>query len=331
MDRPSRRSRILSPLWRRLAPIAAVALLAAAAPPPLKAMRWLAPGVAPVKALATRPRECLAAPSDADEAYRVELGRAAFRAPLLLGGQAARAGIACETCHQNGRSNPNFDFPGLSGAPGTADVTSSLFSSHRGDGVDNPKPIPDLGGPKDKLKVSQAREGRALEAFIHGLITQEFDGAEPPPAVLEGLAAYVRAMGPVACPAGPDEPVRLSGALADARRAIRAAQAAIERGDASAAAVMVEAARAQLGAMNERYAGPALAPERSLLAAADRDLAVALAGVRSSDPAAGAELSAWLGRSQAWGASLARRERLSLYEPRRLANLAVTPTPKPAN
>ncbi|MGF7473737.1 hypothetical protein WFJ45_23635, partial [Salmonella enterica subsp. enterica serovar Minnesota] len=70
------------------------------------------------------------------------IGRAAFNSPLLLGGQAARAGLSCASCHRNGRGNPDFHFPGISGAPGTADVTASLLSSHRGDGQFNPKPIP---------------------------------------------------------------------------------------------------------------------------------------------------------------------------------------------
>ena len=151
--------------------------------------RWLAPGADPVAALSSAYVECLTPPTDPQQAYLVEIGRTAFRTPMVLGGQAARAGIACESCHQGGRRSPDFFFPGLSGAPGTADVTSALFSSHRDDGIDNPRPIPDLGGPKSALKISQDPSSPALETFIHGLVTQEFDGAEPPPTVLKGLAA----------------------------------------------------------------------------------------------------------------------------------------------
>ena len=282
-------------------------------------MRWLPPGFPPARALAIRPPECLVRPSDTDAAYRVELGRAAFRTPLLLGGQAARAGVSCETCHQNGRSNPHFDFPGVSGAPGTADVTSSLFSSHRGDGTDNPKPIPDLGGPKDRLKVAQAPQGRKLEAFIRGLVVEEFDGPEPPPAVLDGLAAYVRAMSPAACAARP-EPVRLRGDVDEARRAVRAALAALDHQDPAAAALMVEAARTRLGLMHERYAG--FEAEQRQVRLADLDLAGALAAIRARAPAAAQGLTAWLAGSTAWEAALARAERRSLYDPARLARLA---------
>ena len=73
------------------------------------------------------------------------------------------------------------------------------MSSHRGDGIFNPKPIPDLAGDPAKLKISRDPRKTDLRTFIHGLITQEFDGPEPPPAVLDGLAAYVRSLSPDAC------------------------------------------------------------------------------------------------------------------------------------
>ena len=307
---------------KRLAILAASLVLTApalAADGPLRAMRWLAPGADKVRALSTRPTECLGRTSDLNEAYLVEVGRAAFRTPLVLGGQAARAGVACETCHKGGRTNPDFDFPGISGPPGTADVTSSLFSSHRGDGVDNPKPIPDLGGAKDRLKVSQARTGRALESFIHGLVTQEFDGPEPSPAVLDGLAAYVRALSPAACPKAPTETVSAEAYLEDARRAVRAAGAALGKGDKPTSALMIGAARSQLGLIYERYADRSLSGDRDSLTGADRQLAVAAAAARSGSPGAARQLSAWLVLSRSWGARLVRDESKSLFNPKRLA------------
>ncbi len=317
MDRARRRSGLLIAG-------AAVALGAAAvpAPPPLKAMRWLAPGADAARLLTRRPVECLRTPAGRDEIYRVELGRAAFRSPLLLGGQAARAGLACETCHQNGRTNANFDFPGLSGRPGTADVTSSMMSTHRGNDIFDPVPIPDLGGPKVALKISQARRPPALEHFIHGLITEEFDGPEPPPAVLAGLAAYVRALTPAACPGATSEPLRVESAIADARRAARAALSALAHGDPPAAVVMVEAARAQLGAIAERYGDPDLATTRQRLAVADLDLAATLAAIRRHDRGAPDRLIAWLARSEAWAAALRRQEGRSFYSPATLARAA---------
>ena len=291
-------------------------------------MRWLAPGADASAILTHQPTECLGAAHGPDEAYAVELGRAAFRSPLLLGGQAARAGVSCETCHRNGRSNPDFHFPGVSGAPGTADVTTSVLSSHRGDGIDNPKPIPDLSGPRSALKVSQDPADRKLEAFIHGIVTQEFDGAEPPAAVLAGVAAYVRALRPEACPARALEVVSPLAALHDARRAVRAAQAALARGDGPAAQVMIEAARGRLGDLNERYAAPGLAPIRADLVAASRDLAVAREEIAAGRPQAAAHRSAWVDRMPAWESRLVAMVRASLYDPHRLAQAAKASDPR---
>jgi hypothetical protein len=282
-------------------------------------MRWLAPGADASAALTRRPTECLRLPADPEAAYLVELGRAAFRTPLLLGGQAARAGIDCETCHRGGRANPAFDFPGVSGAPGTADVTTSVLSSHRGDGIDNPKPIPDLSGPKSKLKVDQAPGSAALETFIHGIVTEEFDGDEPPPAVLKGLAAYVRALSPDACPTAAAEPVTAAGALADVRRTLAAAAAALDHGDGAAAALMVESARSQLGDIHERYAGPALAAERDALERAGADLAAAEADARRGLPSAKADIGVWLAGEPAWSRAVLAAEAASLYSPQALA------------
>ena len=146
--------------------------LAAAEGFALRAMGWLAPGADPAAVLTVEPAECLTLFTDAAHRASVEIGRAAFRTPVLLGGQAARAGLSCESCHRGGRSNAGFLFPGVSGRPGTADVTSSLFSSHRGDGVDDPLPIPDLAGDRARLKVAPG----ALAPFIPGRIVAEFAG-----------------------------------------------------------------------------------------------------------------------------------------------------------
>jgi hypothetical protein len=283
-------------------------------------MRWLAPGADASVVLTHRPSECLAKPDDAERAYLVELGRAAFRTPLLLGGQTARAGIDCETCHRSGRSNPDFDFPGVSGAPGTADVTTSVLSSHRGDGIDNPKPIPNLSGRKSKLKVSQDPSSPALESFIHGIVTQEFDGDEPPPAVLKGLAAYVRSLSPAACPTHAAEPITTAGALADVRRALLAAIAALDHGDGAAAALMVESARSQLGDIDERFAGPSLAAQRAVLERAAADLGAAEADARRSAGSAKTDLAVWLSEEPTWAPAVAATSG-SLYDPRKLARV----------
>ena len=321
MDRARRRSRLLIVLAGL-----ALALGAARADTPapdLRALRWIAPGADAVRILTRRPVECLPGPTGRADPWRVEVGRAAFRSPLLLGGQAARAGVACETCHRNGRTNPDFAFPGLSGAPGTADVTSFVFSTHRGDHVDDPRPIPDLGGPKTSLKISQAPDSPALKTFIRGLVTEEFDGVEPPLAVLDGLAAYVRALSPAACGPGGWEAVTAQGAIFDTLRAVAAAQGAMRRGDGATAIVMIQAARAQLGDLAERYAGGALAGERQSLVRASIALGAIADEARRGEPEASESLAVWLNDAHAWRGAVLRTQSLSLYDPGRLA-LALT-------
>ena len=321
MDRPRRRPRLLSARRILVAGAVACALGAARADTlavPLRALRWTAPGADVVRILTRRPVECLAVPGDPEAAYRVEVGRAAFRDPLLLGGQAARAGVACESCHRNGRTNPDFSFPGLSGAPGTADVTSFVFSTHRGDHVDDPRPIPDLGGPKAKLKIDQSPRSPALKTFIHGLVREEFEGAEPPPAVLEGLAAYVRALDPAVCPSSGWEPVTAGAAIADSLRAAAAARAALAHRDRPTALVMIQAARAQLGELAEHYDGPTLTAEHKRLTNASYVLADIAEAVRRADPGADGRLAGWERGAGEWRPALLKAEPQSLYDPGRL-------------
>ena len=291
----------------------------AATPLPIRSARWIAAGADKARLLSEKPSECLAKPQTPDLAYQVEIGRAAFNTPLLLGGQASRAGLQCESCHRGGRTNPEFFFPHVSGKPGTADVTTSVFSSHRGDGIDNPKPIPDLSGPRNLLKVSRDPKKPDLRNFIHGLVTEEFDGAEPPPAVMDGLAAYVRSLRPDACPANPTAPIRMESVMADATRAMRAGEAAVARKDAPTAVMMVASARTQLGLIYERYQAPALSDERVLLRDTDLDLASIQDDLRAGNAMAAMRLAMWPAQANILTRKLAAREDKSLFDPRRLA------------
>jgi hypothetical protein len=296
--------------------------LAAPDDPPIRAMRWAPADADPGRALGSAPTECLRVPADPALARSVEIGRAAFRTPVLLGGQAARAGVMCETCHKGGRSNPDFLFPGVSGAPGTADVTNSLFSTHRGDDVDDPKPIPDLSAPKGILKVDQRPAAGKLEPFIHGLVTEEFDGPEPPPAVLAGLAAYVRALDPAACPAKAREPITVALLMADARRALGAGEAAARANDAPTAVLMTAAARSRLGLIDERFAGASLGGQRAALRRADADLAAIQAALRAHEASAPARMARWQAESKTLERRLAAAAPASLFDPARLAAAA---------
>lgn len=287
--------------------------LGASAPLPLAALRWTEPTMA-FDSLTRQSAECITLPDNPVARAQVEVGRAAFHTPLLLGGQAARLGLSCESCHANGRDNPAFRFPGLSGAPGTADVTAPLMSARRGDEVFDPRPIPDLARPG---KIGRAPGDPALGAFIRGLIVEEFDGREPPPAVLEGLVAYVRAIDAKACPAQRDEAVSASATADAAVRAVAAARERLAAGDRDSARLMLGAARSLLGRLAERYAGAAKPSARLL--AADAGLRSLLRKLDARDGGEDRAILAWLRRADRWRAPLEREEPRSLYNHARLA------------
>ncbi len=307
MDQPRPRPRLI---YLFLAGAAALFIGAAANRVPLHAERWLAPEMR-AAALSDRPRECLAPARDTEEADLIAIGRAAFRDPLLLGGQGARSRISCATCHVSGRSNPAFFLPDLSDRPGTADVTSSLMSSHRGNGVFDPKPIPDLTQPG---KISRDPASPALATFVHGLITEEFDGAPPPPAAFRGLLAYLRALRH--CDGDAREPITADAAIADSEAAMRAAGIALAAGDRAAARLLIGGARMTLADIDERYDLAGLTDASHGLTTADRTL-LALQLALDRGEAIGPRVSGWR-FPPALAARLRREASRSLYDQTRL-------------
>ena len=264
---------------RAIAAAGALLLCGSASPTdlPIREARWLQTRDL-AGALVHQPAECRKRYGNPVLERSAEIGRLAFRAPLLLGGQAARAGLSCSSCHRNGRANADFHFPGISDRPGTADVTASLMSSHRGDGIFNPKPIPDLAGDPATLKVSRDPSKEDLKRFIHGLVTQEFDGPEPPAAVLEGLTAYVRSLSRSACKGPAMVDVTLEQALGNIETAVALAQDNFGAGDSPTARFLISAARSTLGAIDEHYQVGRAEETRSILRSADADLrSIALA------------------------------------------------------
>jgi hypothetical protein len=297
-------------------PAALLAGFAASAEAPqaagLSGAQWLAPGADLVAALTRSPGECLKPAENAETAYLVEVGRAAFRSPLLFGGPAARSGLSCNSCHLDGHDNPQFFVPGLSGDPGTADVTSSLFSKVREDHVFNPVAIPTLVDAGKKTSFGTTSPQPSIEAFTISAVKDEFQGAPPPRAIIDGVGAYVRHLAAEACPG---KPARrdLDRALGDVARTVAAAKAALERGDGASADFLILSARQASGLVYERFAGSDFGVERAALIGFSRDLGEARR-LAADDPAAGlAALEAAGGELPELARRLGKSEKKSLF------------------
>ncbi len=123
--------------------------------------------------------------------YLVNLGDLAFNSSSILGDPARRAGISCATCHVNGAGNPKLYIPGMSTRPGTFDTTGPLFNLKAHNHARDPVRIPSLRGAR--FLAPYGNDGRiaSLREFVRNVVVNEFAGAEPSPAILDALVAYI--------------------------------------------------------------------------------------------------------------------------------------------
>lgn len=253
----------------------------------IRALRWIAPGADRVKALTEKPVTCIkdypvavTTMDGKDVISPVEIGRIAFESPALLGGAAGRMGLSCASCHLNGRGNVVFQLEGVSGEPGTADITGNFLSKVRGDAVFNPVPIPDLAA-RDGRQIAD-RTADEFRSKLHGLIVEEFDGQEPPEAVFEAVRAYLDALDIGRC-ADPSAyaRVRSSDDVNTAGVALGAAGNFAEAGDKGSALLMARASREALERAHERFIARDQAGVRAALIDASRVVETWAATVRS--------------------------------------------------
>jgi cytochrome c peroxidase len=121
----------------------------------------------------------------------IALGDMAFDSPLIFGEPARSIGIACSSCHNKGTTNPNFFVPGLSARPGGMDVSNSFFAPHANNGHFGHLDTPDLRGIR--FTAPYGRNGRtaSLREFTRNVITNEFNGVEPDPVLVDAMVAYL--------------------------------------------------------------------------------------------------------------------------------------------
>ncbi|MEL7217255.1 MAG: hypothetical protein AAGK01_02370 [Pseudomonadota bacterium] len=224
-----------------------------------------------------------------DLRFDLIVGEFLFKSPLLLGGQAAKAGLSCHSCHVNGRDNPAFQFPAISGKPGTADTTHNFFSETLGNGTFDPVPIPDLTEPG---KVRHDIDSEELEGFIKTIVVDEFGGSNADEALIRPLAAFVRA-------------VRLSGGrtgastrslqrdLEDARMMVEQARRLTAANSSAVSTVLLAGARDRLFVVYERLLPNKHSSEREWLVEQSRNLGRAQSLLRQEKSVSG-QLDQWL-------------------------------------
>lgn len=279
--------------------VAALLLAAGAGPTQtpqlLREQAWTAPGPTLARDLTRSPGECLSRRSD-----EIEIGRALFRSPALIGGPAAAIGLSCESCHSDGSLNTRFFLPQLTDRPGHSDTTSEWASATRGDGALNPRPIRDIAGIAGRATLGAALEP-SLERFTRGVIEEEFQGARSPDQAFAGVVAYMRALSIRACPAQ-YELITLARSAEDVRRALAAAEAS----DAETAPLVLLAARDEVERVAQRLPVAAFASERRRLETLAQELLDMRAGDAQANIAAGA--AAWRMRFDVVIEAIAPRE-----------------------
>jgi len=300
---------------RRLALGAAALLLLAAGPahPPLLGDEaWTEPSEALAHHLTHAPPECLLRPDDAPLRSQIEIGRALFRSPTLLGGPAARLGLSCNACHLNGHSNARFFLPELTDRPGAADVTAEWASAVRGDGVMNPVPIPDLTGVSARTAFGH-KHVLSLTGFVTKVIEEEFQGEHPPPQAFAGLIAYLRALDPARCPPEAEQALTLAAATDEVRRPLAAAQDA----DEATTRLLLLAAQEALGRLAERLPQARFAAEHKTLEGLARELGAMRAQARRPE-------TGWTARFDALITELGMQENKTYFNEAVLRQALVT-------
>lgn len=269
--------------------------------PILRAQAWTAPGGDLAQDLTKAPRECLSRQS-----IEIEVGRSLFRSPATLGGPAARAGLSCHACHTNGRVNRTFLLPELTDRAGAADASSEWASKTRGDGLLNPRDIPDLAGVGDRSALGQARDP-SLEHFVSGVVVDEFQGQRLPDEAFGALIAYLRSLRADDC-AGSVQ-ITLADTAGEVRRALNAA---VVSGPQTASLLLL-AAQDGIGRIVERLPRRRFGVERRRLEMLARELGSVRSSANTSE-ALTAVLPGWMARFDATARSLARREDVTYFD-----------------
>jgi hypothetical protein len=182
--------------------------------------------------------------------------------------------------------------------------------------VSNPVEIPDLNGVTRRTAFGQDRDP-SLEHFLNGVIAEEFQGEAPSAATVANLVAYLRALDEGECDGRGLQPITLSSAADDVRRAVAAADGA----DEETARLVLLAAQDAMGRIVERLPARRFARERRGFETLSRQLG-AMRSSGEMTTAMQVALPGWRARFDAAVSRVARRERQTYFNERALARAA---------
>jgi hypothetical protein len=161
--------------------------------------------------------------------------------------------MSCDSCHRNGHDNPVFHFAGVSGDPGTADVTGFVFSTNRDDGRRNPVAIPTLVDAASAPPFGTILPAPDLRTFLHAAVVDEFQGEPPPQSVIEGLLAYIEGLRSAACPKRRSEAVSFETDSSDLLRTMDVVIETLEDDDLPGGLFALASLRAALERVYRRF------------------------------------------------------------------------------
>ena len=125
-----------------------------------------------------------------DKTVLISLGELAFKSEVLL--EASRSfgvHVSCDSCHPDGGTTKLLFIQGLSGKPGTIDITNRAMTLYE-DGSFNPVNVPSIFGARHTPPYSRSGNFPTLRDFTRFVVVEEFGGIEPGALTLDALVAY---------------------------------------------------------------------------------------------------------------------------------------------
>ena len=140
------------------------------------------------------PVSLLSVQHQTDETVLIALGELAFKNKSLLdASNSFGLHMSCDACHPDGGTTQSLFVEGLSGKPGTIDITNRAMTLYE-DGSFNPVNIPSIFGARHTEPYARSGKFSTLREFTRFVVVDEFGGLAPGDLTLDALVAYERSL-----------------------------------------------------------------------------------------------------------------------------------------